>query len=524
MDPVSLAGLALAVVGTLDLCLKYGKEVVTICQKQSHIDKEIDDMILTIQGLWIKTELQLHSLKALWDTLPAPLQDHYAAALARLQNKSLTAWKSLESVTSWNGEIPHVERKAESRMSIHKVKVIYLRKHIKHAVKDLEDWQGRFDPSWYLITRIAKPDVDRQLKVNDDAPENPSIRRLARMREAIKELSADDQSGKSIFVDRKLINKEISQIPRSNTFISAYSETGRKILLDQTQYPFDTSMQRVRPYVRDLARLLLNVDPMTFGLLKCEGVIEVHDEKDAIIQFEFIFEIPSQLSSPTTLRHLLMQEFRCPLNQRIQLAKQLARSVMFVHTAGFVHKNIRPETIIIFPDGANIIGPSFLTGFERIRPADAPTDHYGDLNWDRNIYRHPARQGLWPEELFKMQHDIYSLGVCLLEIALWTSFVRQDGNGITPWSELDLTDALADKDHRRGASVIKRHLVALAKDKLPCFIGDKYTDLTVSCLMCLDKGDQNTFGSEAELRDKDGIIVGVRYIEKILLQIEDISI
>jgi hypothetical protein len=46
------------------------------------------------------------------------------------------------------------------------------------------------------------------------------------------------------------------------------------------------------------------------------------------------------------------------------------------------------------------------------------------MAWDRNVYRHPLRQGDRPAEAYRMQHDIYSLGVCLLEIGLWESFVE----------------------------------------------------------------------------------------------------
>jgi hypothetical protein len=46
------------------------------------------------------------------------------------------------------------------------------------------------------------------------------------------------------------------------------------------------------------------------------------------------------------------------------------------------------------------------------------------MRWDRNVYRHPLRQGHDLTEKYRMQHDIYSLNVCLLEIGLWESFVE----------------------------------------------------------------------------------------------------
>lgn len=113
-----------------------------------------------------------------------------------------------------------------------------------------------------------------------------------------------------------------------------------------------------------------------------------------------------------------------------------------------------------------------------------------------------------------MQHDIYSLGVCLLELALWQSFVRYNDDAVSPWEELDISEAMLDKDRRRAAFAVKRGLVAMAEDRLPSLIGGRYTRLTVACLNCLNGSNDNTFGTQSELMDKDGIIVGVRYIEK----------
>jgi hypothetical protein len=93
---------------------------------------------------------------------------------------------------------------------------------------------------------------------------------------------------------------------------------------------------------------------------------------------------------------------------------------------GFVHKNIQPETVLIFDDGRSPLGWSALVGFRTVRMADGKTLRHGDAAWDRNLYRHPDRQGLLPDTDYAMQHDIHSLGVCLLEIGLWRSLVAYD--------------------------------------------------------------------------------------------------
>lgn len=40
-----------------------------------------------------------------------------------------------------------------------------------------------------------------------------------------------------------------------------------------------------------------------------------------------------------------------------------------------------------------------------------------------------------------------------------------------------------------------------------------YTSVVLSCLTCLDR-DNHAFGDESEFIDEDGVLVGVRYIEK----------
>ena len=52
-----------------------------------------------------------------------------------------------------------------------------------------------------------------------------------------------------------------------------------------------------------------------------------------------------------------------------------------------------------------------------------------------------------------MQHDIYSLGVCLLEIVLWISFVirTNPSKSPIPCPELEITDLLGQSNHEKRA-------------------------------------------------------------------------
>lgn len=141
--------------------------------------------------------------------------------------------------------------------------------------------------------------------------------------------------------------------------------------------------------------------------------------------------------------------------------------------------------------------------------------------WHRNIYRHPSRQGLKVQELYVMQHDIYSLGVCLLEIGLWSSFVGQNQQ---PPTSFDISEELKSKNPMKAATQIKGRLIEKARMELPSSMGKKYTEVVLSCLTCLDSGATNMFEDEDDLYDEDGILVGVAFIEKILMKLDDIMI
>ena len=208
---------------------------------------------------------------------------------------------------------------------------------------------------------------------------------------------------------------------------------------------------------------------------------------------------------------------------RLAIAKSMARAVIFLHSASFVHKNIRPETILTTDSGS-----SYLVGFQRFRATASHTYMLGDALWHENIYRHPTRQGVAPEDMYTMLHDVYSLGVCLLEVGLWSSFVQyaMGSNGETTILPglLEIAAVPKMRDERKRAFELKRVLTELATARLPGCMGDKYTSLVISCLSCLDKSSKFMNGDSAsDTTLDDGTDLGARYIQGILSEVEDIS-
>src|SRR6202012_1060081 len=91
---------------------------------------------------------------------------------------------------------------------------------------------------------------------------------------------------------------------------------------------------------------------------------------------------------------------------------------------------------------------------------------------------------------------------------------NEDAEEPTLSPELGIDDILKLKDERKKASEVKKALVRMAEERLPKRMGNRYTQVVLACLTCLDKGT-TALGEETEFLDADGIVVAVRYIEKV---------
>ncbi|OCL02570.1 hypothetical protein AOQ84DRAFT_357323 [Glonium stellatum] len=190
----------------------------------------------------------------------------------------------------------------------------------------------------------------------------------------------------------------------------------------------------------------------------------------------FIFDLPSELGPDLmTLSEAIEgkydNEIRPTLGERFKMARSLAETLFQFHSVGWLHKSIRSENILLFRDPktqALTYSYPYLVGFEFSRDVtDSSTvEHDGLL--ERNIYRHPDRQGP-PEDApgnrFNVLHDIYALGVVLLEIGLWKPVV-----GYEEWRDF------RDADERK--SMLEEH----AGERLPHYMGRVYTDAVSACL------------------------------------------
>jgi hypothetical protein len=177
---------------------------------------------------------------------------------------------------------------------------------------------------------------------------------------------------------------------------------------------------------------------------------------------------------------------RPPLEARLRLARALAHAVYSLHSAGWLHKGLRPGNIIFFPptsSSSTTVAPVFpwhrpqLIGFDYARPADQ-THLSEDIGATNDLYRHPSAEGV-PRPTFVPAFDLFALGLILLEIGCWEMLGDVQHRYFRE-------QKLANLDEARR--VLHRHLQDATRVRgvlreLAFLMGTKYQEAVRSCLL-----------------------------------------
>lgn len=467
--------------------------------------------------------------------------------LEMFQTKLLLTIKRLEPL------IKEDDSSKPDRNKVKRWKYVLLHESLDKTISELEQWQRIFDPTWYLIILMADMAIDSELlQERQEHGSFSSTTRHGQANSSSSSMLTTAQKLRNMVRNNSIPNihvtlspdglnwESMQRIPYSTTQLICRMASNKLYLIESICCDSNLDIPRARADAESLARKLKQIEPNIFGLLSCQGLVKRKTQPEgSLSSIDLVFRLPGERSSPVSLRHELLKRPIVSLTTILGIARQLATAVSFIHTCDFVHKNIRPETILLLADseleltaGRATLGSLHLLGFDRFRSINFHTMRRGDAAWERNLYRHPLRQGLRAQEEYVMQHDVYSLGVCLLELGLWESFVTYDETSEAQGDEelkvpspilgLTMDDFDLSKSPSWPSIGMKNHLVDLAKSKLPQRIGDKYTAVVVTCLTCLDKGNED-FGDEEDMRDDDGILIGLRFIEKILFRLSEIS-
>ena len=439
-----------------------------------------------------------------------------------IQSRLLTTLQAkLEAAGQNLSKLEHRDKPGRRK----KLKLAFVKETLDNSIAELESWQKICEPSWFCWIKLAlaSPTVNTALSglSTTDSSSGSGLKTLiAAARDFRRAFEEPTETPQSVFIgERYLDGYTTVDVPSHSTKVVTLAGRPQRLIMDVIDVVPNTSDQMKN--VREFARRLRQSEHSIMGLLSCKGVVRHADNT----RISYLFRVPDCYHDILGLRELLLSgRSHDSLSDRLEMAKQLAKAVYYVHLYDVVHKNIRPETILSLGKAGEGRVPSSvcLVGFQVIRMADGRTYPSSDLRWEKNLYRHPQRQGN-NIEYFVMQHDIYSLGVCLLEIGLWESFVVYDGaeGAARPSPALGLAEDLAEL---KDPIMLKDHLVELSQStRVRAKMGTKYSEVVETCLTCLDP-DNDNFGDEKAFRDEDGIEVGARYIDKVLGVLNGISV
>ncbi|KAH7022145.1 hypothetical protein EDB80DRAFT_694097 [Ilyonectria destructans] len=279
----------------------------------------------------------------------------------------------------------------------------------------------------------------------------------------------------------------------------------RVVLIEWIQNP---QLADKRRDTEKLAVLLSTPKPSEMLVPGCYGIIDdiAHSSRLGVVMMppsNIRGNIPATLAPgaisrrrmPISLRELIQNTPRyypkgLSLGIRFKIAKQLVDTIHIIHAAEWVHKNVRSESILLFPKGEvqddvtspGLVGPKgfdlnnpLLVGFNNARSDYKPQGHIGygyygtdpeaqtaATNMTFDNYQHPAK--LVDASLpYRRLYDLYSLGCVLLELGLWDT-VDKHAYGQEPY-------------------VAQRTLRGLAsKSNIDTIMGSIYGDVVRDCL------------------------------------------
>jgi serine/threonine protein kinase len=101
-------------------------------------------------------------------------------------------------------------------------------------------------------------------------------------------------------------------------------------------------------YTQDQDRIRrFRQEAVAASALNHPGILTIHEAGDVDgCQF-----IATELVDGETLRQILNQRGRVPLNEALAIAVQVAAALAAAHKAGIVHRDIKPENVMVRPDG-----------------------------------------------------------------------------------------------------------------------------------------------------------------------------
>ncbi|KAI1097308.1 hypothetical protein F4804DRAFT_351835 [Jackrogersella minutella] len=399
------------------------------------------------------------------------------------------------------------------------------RSSLKELEQELNQWTNRFEVRLLGLPPEIKTIIPfTPTTISNDASTTHVLESNSRMQKfASLTTKAKEQQITSLMREppRKLL-QAIKQYPHSTTLVIRVQS--QQFIITSRPFPPDIipgteEFQRFTSDIGELAAALHVLDPTTnIPLLRVEYFFyDVHTKRFFFVQVPThpvneVLTLDEMIDKAPFPYMLIEKNAWLPLNQRLKLAQKIAEAVFFLHTAGFVHKNITSSSIIslqrsnaapsdLFPYS---MGEPYLVGFDVVRSETGISLLEGAYNLNRpsrqqiepiakrnkQVFQHPDRLQEAESKIkrYIRNYDIYSLGVVLLQIGIWEPISK-----VTMRLEDDLTSW---PESLRGIS-----------QELGLITGARYQKVVAWCLGL--KGDR--------------LVKDVEFAQKVLDPLEDMA-
>ncbi|KAL9473687.1 hypothetical protein ACSS6W_008067 [Trichoderma asperelloides] len=339
-----------------------------------------------------------------------------------------------------------IQRNGFLTTTINKALWMSRRSNIQEIEKEIFHWTERFGVRFLGLPREIIPLIQAKSEQAQGAP--PVVESNGRLRSflALTSTAKEIRAGQLLLEAPEDLLYEIEAAGDVSTLPLQYNN--EQLIFSSRKVPEDVlvgtpGFEAMQSEMGKLSAALSCLDPATIDI-SLLGVNYYFYEPN-FHRFLFAHTAPGDIFSMMTLADSIefdpFPAVSYSLNHCFKIGYKIAEAVFFLHTAGFLHKNITSSSVVIVRSSRACKGKiditsrgyndeAYLMGFDLIRGEEAATYKQGTFSgqkaysplqhvWNNGIFQHPDRLQGAKSPRYVQCYDIYSLGVVLLEIGVW---------------------------------------------------------------------------------------------------------